>query len=167
MPPGVTVNATQNATSAERARWWIYSVDRFSIITIRMSVQVAESGATLRVGTYNLDDDLRPSTLVEDYGTMNASSTGIKSIVGTFPVIGRFAVALWASNHANVRYTRASATLVEAHYLFGDASAYANNQGYCWGVDSVDYSGGFPAVAPAVTIQSATTNLMMPAISIS
>jgi prepilin-type processing-associated H-X9-DG protein len=126
-----------------------------------------EAGATLRVGTYNLNDDLEPTTLIEDYGTMDASSTGTKTIVGAAPVVGRFAVAAWASNHATVRYQRGNVLLADGHLMFGDATPYAGNYGYCWGVNSVDYSGGLPATAPAVTIQGATTNLIMPAVSIS
>lgn len=167
LAPGVNTNSAGNANSARVNRWWIWAVDRYSIVTIRVNVTTLESGATVRVGTYNLNDDLEPTTLIEDYGTMDCSTTGAKTIVGTIPVSGRFAVAAAVSNHSTVRFTRAASSIAEGHFLFGDLTAYNGNYGYCWGVDSVDYSAGLPATAPAVTIQGVTTNLIMPAVSFS
>jgi hypothetical protein len=165
--PGIATNAASNASCAQIARWWLWGSDRPVTVTIRVRVQTLEVGATARLAIYRLNDDLIPTTLVEDFGTVSASTTGTKSVTGTIAVSGPFAVAVWASNHSTVRYTRAATTIAEGNLLFGDSTAYNGQYGMCWGVEAVDYSAQFPSTAPTVAIRRDTDNLIMPAVSFS
>lgn len=165
--PGVNTGGASNGTCAQRARWWVWSTDRLLSIQIYINVATLEAGATLRVGLYNVNENLEPTTLIEDCGTLDASSTGAKFVNATAKPLGTFCVAAWASNHSTVRYNRGASSIGEGQLSFGDINRYSGNYGYCWGVDAVDYSGGLPAVAPAVTVQRLTTNLIMPGVGFS
>jgi hypothetical protein len=165
--PGVASGGASNGTCAQRARWWLWSTDRLLSIQIYITVSTLEAGATLRVGLYNVDERLQPTTLIEDCGTLDASSTGTKFVNATAKPLGTFCVAAWASNHATVRYNRGASVIGEGQLFLGDNTRYNGNYTYCWGVNSVDYSGGLPAVAPSVSAQSLTTNLIMPGVAFS
>lgn len=164
--PGIGGNGASNGTCAQRARFWPIAFEFPTFVRIFTSVQTLESGATMRMGTYNLDENMVPTTLIEDCGTVDASTTGVKSLDATKPLLGWVAIALWASNHSTVRYLRGSSIIAEGGLLFGDSSVYGGGAFYCWGIDSVDYSGGFPSTAPTVTARGLSDNLMMPALRI-
>ncbi|MBA7602860.1 hypothetical protein ES703_09956 [subsurface metagenome] len=48
---------------------------------IYVAVTTGDAGKSARVGIYNLDSDLAPSTLVQDYGTLSVAAAAIVSAV--------------------------------------------------------------------------------------
>jgi hypothetical protein len=49
---------------------------------ISVSTQAASADQTARLGIYSNDENMVPTTLIDDFGTVDISSTGIKAITG-------------------------------------------------------------------------------------
>lgn len=108
----------------------------------------SEAGSTLRLGLYGMDDNLRPTTLIADYGTVSGASTGGKTATGTTVVDGPFMLAVWASNHTTVRWSRYSVI----RELYGESSVGYGRTNYFLTATSVDYSNGFPQRLPTLSV---------------
>jgi hypothetical protein len=168
-PPGVTAAAGSGASCAKVARWWLYATTKpMTVQHIATFVSTLESGAEQRLAIYNVNENGAPTTLIADYGTVSASSTGRKLASGSTVVTGRFAIGVWSSDHSTVRYFRASTALTEM--MLGDGSFLDSPGAVCWGIDNVDYSAGFPATAPTaftqITPRSPVNSLTMPGVTL-
>jgi hypothetical protein len=73
----------------------IYSDRSKAWHTVQLRVNsAAAAGKVVRVGLYNVDADLKPTTRVADWGTVLVDSLGLKNIVVTFTVNeGWYAIA--------------------------------------------------------------------------
>lgn len=118
-----------------------------TITSLACKVTTAGStGAVLRMGVYRLPSGSDTATLVGDFGTIAATSTGVKVITGTAAVTAGDTIILMVASQGGPT-TRPSVTCVNSIDLGSGISdpetAYAANiQGF-----QFDASGAFPSTA--------------------
>jgi hypothetical protein len=168
--PGIPTVTAATVSGATAARWWIYRTERpLQVKNIWTWCTTGQTGATMRLGLYNVNANMEPTTLLADYGTIDAASTGRKGASGTSTVLGAFAVAMWCSNHTSVRFFRANSVSASGD-LFGDGSFLDSPGAVCWGGSGFDYSAGLPANAPTawtdIAPQSIANSLFVPGVTL-
>lgn len=153
-----TTVATQSSASAQSAWWFPFWLPRSCTPTVNQYCWTLESGSTLRASLWsNNDATFKPSTLLEDLGTMSGSATGAKSVAATEAVdAGWVWVGLWASNHTTVRWNRYSGAWNPA--LMGDVDPMATRIAFGWTAGGLDYSSAWPGTLPTLTAANSVTN---------
>jgi hypothetical protein len=126
---------------------YVYVPISFTIQSINFYVFTAQSGSTARVGLYNVANGL-PTSLIQDFGTVNTSSTGPTSIATTSPNLvltpGWYAIA-YSSSVSNVFVGQTLYTSDFSYSLLGTHSvADTPPQGY----RSTSSYGAYPSTAP-------------------
>lgn len=160
--PAGEVNAA--ASYAQKAFWLPCYVPRSrKVREIRTYCWTGEEGAYLRAGLYNCTNELRPTTLIEEYGTLSGATSGIKSTLGTRVLgPGFFMLCLWASNHGTVRWTKPGS-------LSDNGFGATLTSGVTWGAwrlqtETADYSAGLPATVVGTAIYDASTTGFLTAV---
>lgn len=113
----------------------------------------AEHGAgSARLGIYNADDDLQPSSLVCDAGTVNVGSAGAKEIVIAQTLDeGYYFLVSVASVAATVRCFDANAAISMPVTAHGSSASLMQKVGLVLAAQDAHVAGGFPATAVVPT----------------
>lgn len=102
--PGVSLPGTAYvaATSANSINYAPMFVERsLTIDALATMCQAGVASALVRLGIYDCDDDLQPTSLVLDAGTVDFSTTGFKSITGLSQTLDRGVYLLAAAYSHN------------------------------------------------------------------
>lgn len=153
-----TTVTTQSSASAQSAWWFPYWLPRRCTPTVNQYCWTLESGSTLRASLWsNNDATFKPSTLLEDLGTMSGAATGAKSVAASGSVgPGWVWVGLWASNHTTVRWNRFAGNWNAA--LMGDVDPMATRIAFGWTAGSLNYSSAWNSTLPTLTAANSVTN---------
>jgi hypothetical protein len=159
LPQFLTGGGTaQSAALAQTLTVWpMWVPRRTTVAAIQCNVTTLEAAAFIRLGVYAVtlaDSGFTLGSLLADYGTISAATTGLKEVTGSQVVgPGWFGLAAWLSNHTIVRYARPGF----ANFGYGTSISNAGPVG--WTLGAVDYSAGL-ATNPAATftVLSNSTN---------
>ncbi len=129
--------------------WIPYSCTLTELTTYCTTLQ---ADSTLRLGIYTADQELKPATLLADFGTVSGASTGTKRATGSLVLLpGMYSLASWGSaTHSTVRWVGTDLVGWNPFDYFGQIITGRRMLGYT--ATSVDYSGGLPAAAPSVSL---------------
>jgi hypothetical protein len=142
---------------------WIPNACTLTELTAYCSTLQADS--TLRLGIYSSDQELKPVNLLADFGTVSGASTGTKRASGSLAILpGMYCLTAWGSaTHSTVRWFSPNAIWNPFDYT-GQIATNRSMLGYT--AASVDYSGGFPATAPSVSLVNSATGRFSIAIAV-
>jgi hypothetical protein len=105
VPGNQPMGATTKALNTPYQSYYPWYVDvAYLIDQVAIEVTTAGAGALVRAGLYNADTNWQPTTLLVDFGTFDASTTGVKIITLGTPLTlapGRYVAVL----HDNVNVT--------------------------------------------------------------
>lgn len=143
LPIGQSASTTAvNASVAQNAVWYLcFTPLSADVTSLYVNVTTLETGATARLGVYGCTASLGLGSLITDFGTVSAATTGEKVATATATVNGYFWVCGWFSNHTTVRYARITASATP----FGALSGTTTNVVAGRRTTAVDYSAGLPA----------------------
>lgn len=141
--------------------WSPLFVPYASIIdTIQCRVQTLEAGAICRLGLYMITSlgTMPVGARVADFGTVDASTTGIKTLSGLAQPVtkGLYALCAAASNHSTVRYRKPETAA--NFFIYGEAGASSFLGTAGWSDASTDYSGGLPSTITATAAFGGNAN---------
>jgi hypothetical protein len=162
---GTGATNTQAAATAQRFHLTPMFIARDCTVTDALArVQTLESGATMCLGIYGSDDELVPTTLIADFGTVSATTTGDKTITGLSQALsqGWVFLATWCSNHSTVRYAKFSVASLGVWSPFGHHTSQRTNWGRALG-GTIDYSAGLPSTPPTTAVVEHVTEANPPA----
>lgn len=150
---GASVSNYNVAT--DNVRFYPFYTER-AIVLDEVAVQVTTSaaGANARLGIYDVGEDLVPTDLITDFGEIDCSSTGIKTITGLAEALepGDYALAL-LSESGTVQYVANS----DARAAHIDPTNFAQRSTAMTRARS--YASGFEdPIGGAVTVTYGTTN---------
>lgn len=153
-------NSATSGSCAQLTALYPIFVDRaLTLDRLAVSVTTLEAGSTARLGIYSLTNG-SPVNRVADFGTVDCSSTGIKTASGSQAVgPGWYALAVWVSNHATVRFKTNGFGL---NAFLGDDFSAGSNANCMWTVTATDYSAGLPSTISAILNNSSVSR---PAVS--
>lgn len=139
---------TQTASYAQQTVWWpCYTDIPIRITAVKTYCWTGEASAFLRVGVYADDGTVAPGALITDLGSLLGPSAGMKTLTSTSGTIppGFFFLGVWSSNHATVRWNRATFLGTGPYGTITNASGrtlFGFNRSTV-----TDYSAGMPASA--------------------
>lgn len=156
---GLTTSGVQNAIGFQH----FYVPAAGTLNGIIVEVTTAAASGLIRLGVYSITSYDNPNnglTLVADFGTIDASTTGFKEATGSAAVSpGWYMLAGACSNHAvsaRAVFSASGQGSVAGQLLgFGDITQGRQIAG--WRTGSIDYSAGLPATITPSMINGGST----------
>lgn len=159
-PAGMSGVSSASSSQAQMAGWVPFWLPKACTPTLFIYCWTAQAGATARFSVWSNDgDNFKPSTLLEDVGTVSGATAGNKEVTGAVSVgPGWVWVGVWASNHSSVRWSRGSS----GRGPMGD-SANANGRSV-WGysASALDYSSAWSSTLPTLAAFDNVVNAQTP-----